>query len=209
MCFARCMSIVGDEGGRVKGDAGTWEGEGQKNGPLLNRVTIEPGHYPDGVQGWRGSADRGNIRDYRSSPFPEAEGAALMRRFLPLHPDAALLILRVVLGVIMLYHGWPKLTNLGGTIEGFSGMGVPLPALSAVFATVAEVGGGLLLLFGVLTDVAGLLIAVDMLGAIVFVHAKNGFAVNEGGIEWPLALMAMALAIALAGPGRYSVGSRV
>ncbi|CAN5866770.1 hypothetical protein BH24GEM1_BH24GEM1_11560 [soil metagenome] len=83
-----------------------------------------------------------------------------MRRFLPLNPDAALLILRVVLGVIMLYHGWPKLTNLGGTIEGFSGMGVPLPALSAVFATVAEVGGGLLLLFGVLTDVAGLLIAM-------------------------------------------------
>jgi putative oxidoreductase len=126
-----------------------------------------------------------------------------------LNPDAALLILRVVLAIIMLYHGWPKLTNLGGTIEGFTGMGVPLPALSAVFATAAEVGGGLLLLFGVLTDIAGLLIAMDMLGAITFVHAKNGFAVNEGGVEWPLALMAMALAIALAGPGRYAMGRRI
>ena len=128
-----------------------------------------------------------------------------MRRLLPLNPDAALLIVRVVLGIIMLYHGWPKVADLGGTIEGFSGMGVPIPALTATFATVAEVGGGLLLLLGVLTDVAGLLVAIDMLGAIIFVHAKNGFAVMDGGVEWPLALLAMALAIALAGPGRYAV----
>ena len=79
-----------------------------------------------------------------------------MRRILPINTDAALLILRVVLGIIMVYHGWPKLTNLGGTIQGFTGMGIPLPALSAVLATVAEFGGGLLLLLGVLTDIAGL-----------------------------------------------------
>jgi putative oxidoreductase len=131
-----------------------------------------------------------------------------MRRLLPLNPDAGLLILRVVLGIIMLSHGWPKLTNLGGTIDGFTGMGIPLPALSALFATLAEVGGGLLMLLGALTDVAGLLFAIDMLGAITFVHAKNGFAVNEGGVEWPLALLAMALTVALAGPGRYSIGGK-
>lgn len=131
-----------------------------------------------------------------------------MRRLLPLNPDAGLLILRVVLGIIMLYHGWPKLTDLDGTIEGFTGMGIPLPALSALFATLAEVGGGLLLLLGALSDVAGLLFAIDMLGTITFVHAKNGFAVNEGGVEWPLALLAMALAVALAGPGRYSIGGK-
>jgi putative oxidoreductase len=129
-----------------------------------------------------------------------------MRRLLPVNLDIALLALRVVLGVIMIYHGWPKVTNLGGTIEGFTGMGVPLPAFSAVFAAVAEFGGGLLILLGVLTDIAGLAFAIDMLGAIAVVHAKNGFAVDKGGVEWPLALLAMALAIALAGPGRYSVG---
>ena len=131
-----------------------------------------------------------------------------MRRLLPLNPDAALLVIRVVLGIIMLYHGWPKLTNFGGTIEAFTGMGVPIPPLAATFATVAEVGGGLLLLLGVLTDVAGLFVAIDMLGAITFVHAKNGFAVMDGGVEWPLALLAMALGVALAGPGRFSVGGR-
>jgi putative oxidoreductase len=131
-----------------------------------------------------------------------------MRRLLPINLDAALLILRVVLGVIMIYHGWPKVTNLGGVIEGFTGMGIPLPAVAAVFAAVAEVGGGLLMLIGVLTDIAGLAFAIDMLGAIIFVHARNGFGVDKGGIEWPLALMAMALAIALAGPGRFSAGGK-
>lgn len=129
-----------------------------------------------------------------------------MRRLLPINTDLALLILRVVLGIIMIYHGWPKLTNLGGTIEGMSGMGIPAPALAAVFAMVAEFFGGLLMLAGVFTDIAGLMFAIDMLGAIVFVHAKNGFNVSEGGVEWPLGLMAMALAIALAGPGRYAAG---
>ena len=131
-----------------------------------------------------------------------------MRRILPINTDAALLILRVVLGIIMVYHGWPKLTNLGGTIQGFTGMGIPLPALSAVLATVAEFGGGHLLLLGVHTDIAGLLIPLEMLAPIILVHAKNGFAVSEGGVEWPLALRAMALAIAMAGPGRLSVGGR-
>jgi len=131
-----------------------------------------------------------------------------MRRLLPLNPDAALLIMRVVLGIIMLAHGWPKLTNLGGTMDMFGGIGVPLAPLAAIFSTVVEVGGGILLLLGVLTDIVGLLFAIDMLGAIIFFHAKNGFSVSNGGVEWPLALVALALGIALSGPGRYAVGGK-
>ena len=130
-----------------------------------------------------------------------------MRRLLPINTDLALLILRVVLGIVMIYHGWPKLTNLSGTIEGFTGMGIPAPAVAAIFATVAEVLGGLLMLVGAFTDIAGLMFVIDMLGAITFVHAKNGFSASKGGIELPLVLLTMALAIALAGPGRYSVGN--
>jgi putative oxidoreductase len=129
-----------------------------------------------------------------------------MRRLLPINTDLALLILRVVLGIIMIYHGWPKLTNLAGTIDGMAGMGVPAPAVAAIFATVAEFVGGLLMLLGAFTDIAGLMFAIDMLGAITFVHAKNGFSVAKGGVEWPLLLAATAIAIALTGPGRYAVG---
>ena len=125
-----------------------------------------------------------------------------MRRLLPINTDLALLILRVVLGIIMIYHGWPKVTDLAGTIDGMAGMGIPAPAVAAIFATVAEFVGGLLMLLGAFTDIAGLMFAIDMLGAITFVHSKNGFSVAKGGVEWPLLLLATALAIALAGSGQ-------
>jgi len=86
-----------------------------------------------------------------------------------------------------------------------AGMGVPAPAVAAIFATVAEFVGGLLMLLGAFTDIAGLMFTIDMLGAITFVHAKNGFSVAKGRVEWPLLLVASALAIALAGSGRYAV----
>ena len=131
-----------------------------------------------------------------------------MRRVLPLNPDLALLLLRVVLGIVMLVHGVPKLLHFGGIAQGFAGMGIPAPTLAALFAALAEAGGGVLMLLGVATDVAGLLFAIDMLGAIIFVHAAKGFSAGNGGYEFPLVLLTMALAIAFAGPGRYSAGSR-
>jgi putative oxidoreductase len=131
-----------------------------------------------------------------------------MRRLLPLNPDLALLLLRVVLGIVMLAHGMPKLLHFGGVAEGFAGMGVPAPTLAAAFAAIAEAVGGVLMLLGVAVDLAGLLFAIDMLGAITFVHAAKGFSAGNGGYEFPLVLLAAALAIALAGPGRYSVGRK-
>jgi putative oxidoreductase len=131
-----------------------------------------------------------------------------MRRFIPPNLDAALLILRLVLGIIMVVHGYPKVTGFGGTAEYFAGAGIPLPTLAALFAAVAEFGGGLLMIVGVATDLAGLLFAIDMLGAILFVHLEKGFSAAKGGYEFNLALLAMALAVALAGPGKYGLGGK-
>ena len=128
-----------------------------------------------------------------------------MRRVLPLSPDLALLFLRVVLGILMIYHGWPKITDLGGTIGGFSQMGIPLAPVAAVYAALVETVGGVLLILGVFSDVVGLLFAIDMLGAIIFVHGKNGLGVSHGGMELVLSFMAMALVVAFVGPGRFSV----
>jgi putative oxidoreductase len=129
-----------------------------------------------------------------------------MRRLIPLNADIALLLLRAVLGIVMLAHGVPKLLHFGGVAQGFGHMGVPAPTLAAAFATLAEAGGGLLMLLGVLTDIAGVLFAIDMLGAIIFVHAAKGFSAGNGGYEFPLVLLTIAVAIALMGPGRYAVG---
>jgi putative oxidoreductase len=131
-----------------------------------------------------------------------------MRRYLSYNLDVALLVLRVALAAVLLYHGIPKLMNFNMFVGGFQSMGIPAPAFSLAFATLAEVGGGLLLLFGVATDIAGILVVIDMLAAIALVHWKNGFDISKNGWEHPFTVLAIALALALAGPGGYSPGGK-
>ena len=130
-----------------------------------------------------------------------------MRRYLPLNLDLALLILRLALALVLLYHGLPKLMNFGQTASNFAGMHIPAPTLTAAFAVLAEVVGGILILLGIAVDLAGILVILDMLGAIALVHLPNGFDFTKGGVEHPFTILAMALALALAGPGRMSVGA--
>ncbi|WP_117215309.1 DoxX family protein [Allorhizocola rhizosphaerae] len=121
--------------------------------------------------------------------------------------DLALLIARVGLGVIFIAHGWQKFTEYGldGTAASFERMGVPLPAVSALFAAAAETVGGAALLIGLAVPVAGLLLALNMLGAFVLVHAGNGVFVNNNGFELVLALAVGALILAAVGAGRFSL----
>lgn len=116
-----------------------------------------------------------------------------------------LLLLRVVLGVTFVLHGWQKVSEWGmvGTAESFEGMGAP--AVSAVLAAAVELLGGLALVLGVLIRIAGVLLALDMVGALVLVHASAGFFAADGGVEYVLVLAAAALALALTGPGRYAL----
>jgi putative oxidoreductase len=129
-----------------------------------------------------------------------------MRRFVPYNHDLALVLLRLALAAVLLYHGLPKLMNFGATVTAFQGMGLPAPSLTAGFALVSEVVGGLLILLGVAVDLAGILVVIDMLGAIFLVHLANGFDFTKGGWEHPFTVLVMALAVALSGPGRYAVG---
>jgi putative oxidoreductase len=120
--------------------------------------------------------------------------------------DAALAVLRVVVGAIFIAHGAQKLFVIGlaGITGGFGQMGVPLPAVTAPVVSVLEFFGGLALLLGVQTRVAAAGLALDMLGAMVFVHIKNGFFLPSG-IEFPLSLFGSAITLALAGAGNYSL----
>ena len=131
-----------------------------------------------------------------------------MRRYLPLNLDVALLILRLALAAVLLYHGLPKVMNFGATVAGFQSMNIPAPTVTAAFAILAEVIGGILILLGVAVDIAGILVVIDMLGAIFAVHWANGFDFTKGGWEHPFTVLVMALVLALAGPGDYSVGAR-
>jgi putative oxidoreductase len=130
-----------------------------------------------------------------------------MRRYLPLNLDVALLVLRLALAAVLLYHGLPKVMNFGATVGAFQGMHIPAPTLTAAFAVLSEVIGGILILLGIAVDLAGLLVIIDMLGAIVTVHWASGFDFTKGGWEHPFTVLAMALTLALAGPGGYAVGT--
>jgi putative oxidoreductase len=131
-----------------------------------------------------------------------------MRRFVPVNLDLALLLLRLVLAAILLYHGIPKLLHFGATAGAFASMQIPAPTFSAAFALVVEVVGGLLLLLGVATDIVGLLVAVEMIGAIAFVHWSKGFDFAKGGWEHPFTVLGIAVALALSGPGASAVRTR-
>lgn len=124
--------------------------------------------------------------------------------------DTGKLVLRVVLGVIVLLHGVAKLR---GGVEGIEGMltGVGLPGVLAYGAYLGEVLGPLMLIAGFYSRIGALLIVVNMLFAIGLAHMGQLGMLNEQG-GWQLELQGMfigtAAAIALMGPGRYSVNGR-
>ncbi|MFD4248360.1 DoxX family protein [Amycolatopsis thermoflava] len=121
--------------------------------------------------------------------------------------DLAVLVARVAVGLIFVAHGWQKFTEWGlaGTSAAFGQMGVPLPSVSAWFAALVELAGGAALVAGLAVPVAGLLLALDMVGAFVLVHAGNGVFVSGNGFELVLTLAAAALILAAVGGGRFSL----
>jgi putative oxidoreductase len=114
-----------------------------------------------------------------------------------------LLLLRIGIGIIFIYHGFPKLFgNTQQYLDGFQKMG--FPSYFATIAGVVEFFGGCLLIAGLFTRVAALLIAGTMAVAIWKVHLGKGIlAVDE--YEFPLALAVGAFALATTGAGKASV----
>ncbi|MCD0444925.1 DoxX family protein [Glycomyces sp. A-F 0318] len=121
----------------------------------------------------------------------------------------ALLIGRVMLGVVFIAHGWQKLSvnGLEATAQGFEGMGIPAPTLSAYFTVFAELIGGAALIVGALLPLVGLALAGVMLGAMYFVHLDGGFYSRDGGYEYVLLLAVVSLAIGFSGGGAFAVDS--
>jgi putative oxidoreductase len=124
--------------------------------------------------------------------------------------DAALLILRLDLGLILLAHGVQKLFGwfggggLGATAEVFDQLGFRPGKVSAILAGLGEAGGGLLIALGLLTPLGGAAVAATMLVA-GSVHASAGFFEMNGGFEYPMALGIFAIGVTIAGPGSLSL----
>ncbi|MGY4721439.1 DoxX family membrane protein [Naumannella cuiyingiana] len=123
----------------------------------------------------------------------------------------ARLVLRGVLGIVMIAHGVQKVSSggLGAAGASFERMGIPGGAVFGPLVALLELAGGAAMLLGLLTPIVGALFALTMLGAAVLVHGGNGFYAQAGGYEFALVLAVLSAYLAVVGPGRLSVDSRL
>ncbi|MEH7331790.1 DoxX family protein [Neobacillus drentensis] len=125
--------------------------------------------------------------------------------------NIGLLIIRLVIGLLFVGHGAQKLFGwfggygLKGTGGWFESIGMKPGVTMALIAGLAEFAGGILFALGLLTPVAGILIAGTMAMAIIKVHAPNGLWNTSNGYEFNLTLLAVAIGVALIGPGKYAL----
>lgn len=120
----------------------------------------------------------------------------------------ALLLVRVVVGITMIMHGynhWRGGGKIAGTARWFSGLGLRHGRLQAWMSVVTEIGAGSLLVLGFLTPLASAAVISVMGVAGLLAHRKNGFFVFKDGYEYVLVLAVACLLLGAAGPGHFSV----
>src|SRR4029079_3412535 len=90
------------------------------------------------------------------------------------HTQIALTLLRVVLGIVFLMHGYQKWFVMGipGVTGFFTSVGAPMPGISAYVLATLELVGGIALILGLFTRIVAIPLMLDVAGAIILVHAK-------------------------------------
>jgi putative oxidoreductase len=125
--------------------------------------------------------------------------------------DTGLLLIRLVIGILFIGHGAQKLFGwfggygLKGTGGWFESIGMKPGVTMALMAGLTELIGGSLFALGLLTPLAGIMIAGTMAMAIIKVHAPNGLWSTANGYEYNLTLLTVAIGIALTGPGKFAL----
>jgi putative oxidoreductase len=120
--------------------------------------------------------------------------------------EASFVPVRLALGSAMVYHGASKLRGEGPAQTGqmFEQLGIKRGRSWAIATGVAEALAGVAAILGVFTRPAALAVLVTQSVAVARVHAKKGYDFTQGGMEYNLALMAIAAGLLVAGPGRIS-----
>jgi putative oxidoreductase len=116
-----------------------------------------------------------------------------------------MLPLRIAVGLVFMMHGGQKLFvfGLAGTADIMGKLGIPLPHVAAAVVITVELLGGLAILLGVFARLAGALLVIEMIVAILVARLHGGFFAPYG-FEFELTLLMACLTFALSGPGRAS-----
>jgi len=125
----------------------------------------------------------------------------MIQPLLPFY-DLALLALRLVLGVILIAHGYPKLRDLKGTSAWLASVGFRPGILFALIALAVEFFGGIALILGFFTQVVALLLFAQFLIIVFKVNRSKGL---KGGYEFDLLIAAVAAVLATTGGGLYGI----
>jgi putative oxidoreductase len=146
----------------------------------------------------------------------------MLKKLFHTEDDAAVFILRILLGIVFFPHGMQKLLGwfggygFAGSMGFFTGQ-MGIPAIFAFLAIMAEGLGSLGLLTGLLTRVAAFGITVNMIVAVYMIHWHNGFFMNwfgamssagkpaGEGFEFHLLVIAIGIALMIKGGGRWSL----
>ena len=122
--------------------------------------------------------------------------------------DLGILLLRVIVGVVFVYHGWAKVSNIDGTLAFFSQIGLG-SSLLVYAAAYGEFVGGILILLGAFVRYVSPILVIIMAVAIQTVHLSKGFNIMQGGYEYALTLLVVSASLGMLGAGKYSVDSEM
>lgn len=129
-----------------------------------------------------------------------------MDGFLKVVRDIGLLVARVVLGLVLIGHGWNRFTaGIGATADSMGQTGLPEPQLFAWGATILDVVGGALLIFGLLTPLVAAFVIAEQVMVILWLKWQHGLWLKTDGIEYHVVLVALALILVVYGAGRTGV----
>lgn len=128
---------------------------------------------------------------------------------IPKQPNLALFLVRTMLAGVFIFHGAQKLFGAfdGPGIDGMAAfnesLGIPMPVISAYMAGATEFFGGFILLIGTGARLAAIPMVFTMLVASFVAH--SGFDIQKGGMEYSLTLAVFLAAIAIGGPGEWTI----
>lgn len=118
-------------------------------------------------------------------------------------------MIRAILAYTFIIHGSEKLRNGTAGLARFAAWLAPMgiPTWLAYASALGEFFGGLAVGLGFATELAALLLAINMAFAIYLVHWKHGYFATNNGFEYPLVLMLLAITLLISGPGAWYLWS--